>query len=253
MTAQDVLDRLTQAGITVTVEGDKIRCRSSAAIPPALGALVATRKHELIKLLEQPPARPEFGKPAPGKPGAPLAPLKPAPWLHQGPSFVRMPAPAHGEDATHEASLERRAEYFRARWRGIDPEGRLVQLPTGTCLVCGCHPIATRGDYRCALCVEAAATVLEERIRSRDAMRSDVEAVFGQHPTTQVSDFDAFKALCGRRWGDLSSDERMERSLEFLADTIEFYIEAGSKSGEARARAVWDRLEAICERRRATP
>lgn len=93
--------------------------------------------------------------------------------------------------------------------------------------------------------------VLEERRLLREGFHADVEAVFGKHPCTHVSDFDAYRDLCRRRWGDLSPDDRLERSLVFLADLIEFYIEAGSKSGEERARAVWARLEAICEKRRA--
>lgn len=281
MDARTILARLSDAGVSVTLEGTQIRCRPASAIPAALGALVAARKSELIKLLEQPAPPPaaecshnglprvEWRQYDGGKHLGELCGLcgkwlrwmrqdeaalatvsagKPAPWLHPGPTRVHMEAPGPGDGTTREDAITRREAYFRSRWAGADHANRMVDLPADTCIVCGCHPIVQRGDYRCALCIEAAAMVLEERKRSRDAMRGDVEAVFGQHPTTQVSDFDAFKSLCGRRWGGLSSEDRMEHSLEFLADIIEFYIEAGSKSGEARARAVWARLEAICER-----
>ena len=237
MEASQIITTMKRLGITVTARGEQILCRPSSALPPMLAAQVALRKRDLLRLVPQD---------GPTMPPAPIDPARPtaSTWLRDLQVKIRMPFPVAGEDATEEASMARRAVYYRSVWDDTPPTPHLATVAEGTCLVCGRHPVDDRGGFRCALCNSACAQVMAERrqFSPHEQFLADGLASFPGATIDLEADWTAFQDLA-LWYCPGAEDERLATSFRVLAEIINRLQERGDSIGDARARAVWARLE----------
>ena len=273
MGARQLLAKLQDHGVTVTVtEQGSLRCEPKERVPRELITHIKAAKDDLVDLLSMRDdpcshgsgTRVEWRKYKGGSHIGEFCSLcgrwirwlrqdqdaiatvtanPSAPWLHQGPYIVRMEAPGPEDDRNSDAKLERRRKYFLRRWKGAPHANRLVDLPPDTCYFCGCEPIAKRGHAWCAICITACDQVTEERSEQR---RQVLDAIHETFPgTTQMSDWDAFRHLCRRKWPDLSSQERISLGIEFADYLAALCVDLQDIARNVRILAVRERLETM--------